>query len=507
MKSFKTETYVGLFVLVGFLIFIWGTMQITNLGEEGGFDLYAVFNNAAGLDVSAPVRMVGVNVGRVKGIDIINRKARVTLHINQGRRIDKDAVVSIRSQGILGDKYVGIAPGTSGDFYKDGDRITKTRTGTDIDSLMNSLQTAGSDLSAILASLRKVIGNQEGERSMADILQNTRTLSKNLSALVADNRKHVDSIVANLDRLTGKLDVIAGENRENVREALANIRQVTEDLRGNLPRLTGKLEGAADQVNGVLTDNRETVKETIERIKKDAQLLEQTLESVKTVAKRIESGQGTVGKLINEDEAYTNLNETLGSINKTLKKAEQLQVLVDIHGNYLSEIDGTKGYLGLDIKPNPDKFYRIEIVDDPEGARTWTNTTTDTTVTPPGTTTTTLEKEVKYDDKLKFSVELGRRFYDTVFRLGYIESTFGFGVDQFLKEDNLKLSLDVWDMDRANNPRVRLASSLRFMRYFHVDMGAEDIINSERDPSYFVGLGLSFVDDDLKYLLSKSPVP
>jgi phospholipid/cholesterol/gamma-HCH transport system substrate-binding protein len=489
MKSFKTETYVGLFVLAGFLIFIWGTMQITNIGDDGGYELYAVFDNAAGLDVNGPVRMVGVNIGRVKGIDITERKARVILYIDEGRRIDREAVVSIRSQGILGDKFVGINPGNSGDYYERGEVITHTRAGTDLDSLMDSLQTAGTDLSAILSSLRRVIGTEEGEQSLTEILQNTRSLT------------------ANLDRLTSNLDVITAENREDIRAAIANIRQVTENLRDDLPGLTGKLEGAADQVTSVLSENRENVKETVERIRRDAELLEETLESVRIIAKRIEDGEGTIGKLINEDETYTSLNETLGGINKALKKGEQLQVLVDIHGNYLSEVEGVKGYVVLDIKPTPDKFYRLEIIDDPEGARNWTDTTTVTTISPPGTTVTTVTEEVQYESKLKFSLELGRRFYDTVFRLGYIESSFGFGVDHFWSNDDIRLSVDVWDMDRDVNPQVRLASSFRFLEFFHIDFGAEDLANDDRDPSIFIGLGLSFVDDDLKYILAKSPLP
>ncbi len=489
MKSFKTETYVGLFVLAGFLIFIWGTMQITNIGDDGGYELYAVFDNAAGLDVNGPVRMVGVNIGRVKGIDITERKARVILYIDEGRRIDREAVVSIRSQGILGDKFVGINPGNSGDYYERGEVITHTRAGTDLDSLMDSLQTAGTDLSAILSSLRRVIGTEEGEQSLTEILQNTRSLT------------------ANLDRLTSNLDVMTAENREDIRAAIANIRQVTENLRDDLPGLTGKLEEAADQVTGVLSENRENVKETVERIRRDAELLEETLESVRIIAKRIEDGEGTIGKLINEDETYTSLNETLGGINKALKKGEQLQVLVDIHGNYLSEVEGVKGYVAIDIKPTPDKFYRLEIIDDPEGSRNWTDTTTVTTISPPGTTVTTVTEEVEYESKLKFSLELGRRFYDTVFRLGYIESSFGFGVDRFWSNDDVRISMDVWDMDRDVNPQVRLASSFRFLEFFHIDFGAEDLVNDDRDPSIFVGLGLSFVDDDLKYILAKSPLP
>ncbi|UCG39242.1 MAG: hypothetical protein JSV00_03135, partial [bacterium] len=204
---------------------------------------------------------------------------------------------------------------------------------------------------------------------------------------------------------------------------------------------------------------------------------------------------------------YVSLNETLGGINKALKKGEELQINVDIHGNYLTEIEGTKGYITLDIKPSPEKFYRLELVDDPEGVRQEENSTVVTTVTPPGTTTTTVTDEVTYKDNLKFSIELGRRFHDTVFRLGYIESSFGLGIDRFWADDDLRLSLDAWELDREENPRLRLAASWTFWDFFHLDVGAEDIINENRDPLYLVGFGLSFVDEDLKYILSRSPIP
>ncbi len=488
MRSFKTETYVGLFVLTGFLIFIWGTTQITNLGDDGGYELYAVFQNAAGLGINAPVRMVGVNIGRVRAIDIIDRKARVVLYIDKNRKVDRNATVSIRSQGILGDKFVGVEPGDNGTFYDAGDTITRTRAGTDLDMLMDSLQTAGQDLSAILSSLRKVLGTEDGERSMIEILENTRSLT------------------ANIDSLSAKLDGIAGDNRGDIREVIANIRQVTEDIRDDLPRLTEKLETAADSVTGVLSDNRESVKETVIQIRKDAELLEETLASLRTITQRIEDGEGTVGKLINEDETYVSINETLGGFNKMMKKADQLQINLDIHGYYLTEIEGTKGYLTMDIKPTPDKFYRLELVDDPEGLRDWTNTTV-VVETPPGAPTTTTTEEVRYRDNLKFSIELGRRYHDTVFRLGYIESAFGFGIDRYFANDDMRVTLDAWEFDREENARVRLATSFHFWDFFHLDLGAEDIVNENRDPMFMIGFGLSFIDDDLKYLLTKSPVP
>lgn len=504
--KFGTEARLGLVIFTAFIIFIWGTMQITNLGEDHGYEITAVFDNASGLDVNAPVRMVGVNIGRVKSIDVAQRKALVTMQIADAYRIDRDAAFAIRSQGILGDKYVEIIPGQAGEYLEGGDRAGNTRPSVDLDSLMESLQGAGEDLSGILASLRKVVATEEGENNLKDILQNTRDLSDNLNRMVSDNRDKVDSILANLDTLTAKLDGIAGDNRADIRQVIANIREVSENLKDTIPNLTERLAGAADQVEGVISENREGVKETVEQIHRDAQLLEETLDSLRTVAKRIEDGEGTVGKLINEDETYTSLNETLGSLNKAMKRAERLKINLDIHGHYLSELEATKGYLTMDIHPNPEKFYRLQIVDDPEGLRQFKTTTTSTSVNG-GPVTVTQTQEESFEDKLKFSVELGRRYHDTTFRLGYIESAFGFGIDHYNLDDNMRWTLDAWELDRDDNPRVRLALSYRFLDYFHIDVGGEDLINKNQDPSFLLGFGIRFVDDDLKYILANSPIP
>jgi phospholipid/cholesterol/gamma-HCH transport system substrate-binding protein len=507
MAKFGTEARVGTVVLVGILIFIYGTMQVTHLGEKRGYELHADFKNVSGLEENAPVRMVGVTIGRVSDIEVVDRQAKVVLLIEKGRSIDREASLAIRSQGILGDKYVEITPGSSEELFRPGDTILDTRAAPDLDSLLESLETAGKDLSGILASLRRVVGTEEGEKSLSEILENTRSLSSNLNLMISDNREKVDRILNNLDGLTEKLDGIAYESRDDIQASIANIREMTENLKDGLPRLTEKLEDAADQVSGVIDENREGVRETIEQIQKDARVLEETLDSIRTVAKRIEDGEGTVGKLINEDETYENLNDTLKVMQKSARKADELKINVDLRGAYLTEIDGTKGYLTLDFYPNPHKFYRLEILDDSEGKRTWTNTTTTTTTLPGPTTTTTDTEQVTFDDDLKFSLELGKRFYDTVFRIGYIESSFGFGFDRYNLNDNLRFSLDAYDLNRDENPKLTFTMSYRFWNFFHVDLGLDDMIHTDRDPNILIGLGLSFVDDDLKYLLAGSGLP
>ncbi len=435
MAKFGTEARLGLVIMTGFLIFIWGTMKVTHIGEARGYDINAVFDNANGLETNAPVRMVGVSVGRVKAIFIRDRKAFVTMTIREDVRIDRDASFAIRSQGILGDKYVAIQPGSSEVIHKAGDTTVTTTVPVELETLLASLQSAGESLTRILKSLERVVASDEGERSIAEILKNTR-------------------------KLTANLDLLVSENREDVRVVIKNIREASENL----------------------------------------EVLEETLESIKMISKRIEEGEGTVGKLINEDEAYENLNETLGSLKRVLKKTEQIQLNIDLHGHYLTETDGTKGYLTLDIHPTPDKFYRLELIDDPEGLREFETRTVTETVG--SVTTVTQTEEIVFRDKFKFSLELGKRYYNTIFRLGYIESSFGFGIDRLHLNDGLKFSFDAWDIDRDENPRLRLQMSYRFLKFFHLDFGVDDFVHQSRNPNILIGGGLKFVDDDLKYVIS-----
>jgi phospholipid/cholesterol/gamma-HCH transport system substrate-binding protein len=119
----------GLFVLLGFAAILFLVTQITNREFSLGSDAYrlqAQFENIGGLKVGAPVSMAGVTVGRIEsiGYDMDVLKAVVTLRID-GRydRIPNDSDASIFTAGLLGGQYIGVTPGGSDEYFKDGDRI------------------------------------------------------------------------------------------------------------------------------------------------------------------------------------------------------------------------------------------------------------------------------------------------------------------------------------------------------------------------------------------------
>ena len=131
---------------------------------------------------------------------------------------------------------------------------------------------------------------------------------------------------------------------------------------------------------------------------------------------------------------------------------------------------------------------------------------TKTTETTTGGITTTT-KEVITEDQIKFSAQIAKRFHDATLRGGIIESTGGFGVDYYLFNDRLKLTLEAFDFDKKRNPRVKTAATYNINKYFFVTGGYDDVISKVGGESLFIGAGFHFEDEDIKYLLTSAPIP
>lgn len=137
------ELGTGLFVLLGFAALFFLVTQITNrefgLGEEG-YRLTATFDQIGGLKAGAKVSMSGVTIGRVEsiGYDFDQYRARVTLRIDPSfDRIPDDSEASILTSGLLGGQYLGIGPGGSETFFRDGDQIHFTQSAVVLENLIS----------------------------------------------------------------------------------------------------------------------------------------------------------------------------------------------------------------------------------------------------------------------------------------------------------------------------------------------------------------------------------
>ena len=148
MRATRTlEVGTGLFVLLGFAALFFLTTQLPSsglklAGATAGYHLTAEFDNVGDLKTGSPVTMAGVRVGEVEAIrfDSSSYKAVATLRIDsQFNRIPDDSDASVQTQGLLGGKYIGIGPGGSDTYFKDGGRIELTQSAIVLENLINKL--------------------------------------------------------------------------------------------------------------------------------------------------------------------------------------------------------------------------------------------------------------------------------------------------------------------------------------------------------------------------------
>lgn len=141
MKKFNLEMTVGIFLLAGFFCFVYLAMQLGEFSIFSGNDNYTLsadFDSISGLKEGAVLEIAGVNVGKVTRVTLgKNDRARVSMQIAKGIVLSEDAVASVRTQGIIGDKYIRIIQGGSDDILRDGDFITETESAIDIEEMVS----------------------------------------------------------------------------------------------------------------------------------------------------------------------------------------------------------------------------------------------------------------------------------------------------------------------------------------------------------------------------------
>ena len=115
MNHTRTDILVGIFVVIGITCLGYLAIRLGKLEVFGaqGYVLFADFASVAGLKPGDPVEIAGVKVGRVEGMSLVEDKARLTLRINDGVKLQEDVIASVRARGLIGDKFVLVSPGAS----------------------------------------------------------------------------------------------------------------------------------------------------------------------------------------------------------------------------------------------------------------------------------------------------------------------------------------------------------------------------------------------------------
>jgi phospholipid/cholesterol/gamma-HCH transport system substrate-binding protein len=491
-RSWASVTVGLLVVVVGIVSYFLIHSTSERAGSNQGYSVWGLFRDASGVFEKSRVQTAGIAIGQIDARTLDpSGKAKITIRIKPGITLYENAVVEKKSASLLGEYYLEIDPGTTvalvrGErrtmrVLKEGDQIKDVREPTAVGDILAEVGTLMPIMKDILEDVRGLTSGR-----ITDIAENVDKLIQTNSEVLERLLNRVDHIAANIDSVT---TAEAGD----VKESIKNVRQITESIKS----LIGTTQGSVADTTGA-------VRGSIDRLQSTINSLDHTMKNMETITDRIEKGEGTVGHVLADDTIARNVEDITEDASAFVRGVTHLQTIVGLRTEYNFLSSTFKNYISVQLMPRPDKFYLIELVDDPRGYRTATTTVSNNSLT--GVTST---QTVTTSEQLRFSLMLGKRVGPVAGRFGIKESTGGFGADLYLLDDRLSLSVDVFDMRTNQYPRVKPALvGAIWKRNLFLTVGADDVINTTRARGgagggfdWFVGTQLVFNDEDLKSLL------
>jgi len=483
---------IGLFTLIGLVIlggFILRIERIALFDRGEPLRVEARMPSAAGVDRKAAVRIAGVRVGVVEEIRLEGSEAVLVLALDSEVRLHQGASARVTNLGMLGDKYVEVLPGDpSAPLLPPGARLEGSAPPT-FDDVLQVATDIGADVKEVTTALRSSMGGPEGAAALSEIVENIR-------------------------ELTASLKVLITENQANVNETTANFRDFSGVLRDELPVIVDKMNRLADQLSGVVDDNDDNLEASLANIRDLSDRLRTSADNLNDITGKIAAGEGTIGKLVNDDETVDNLNSTLvaveegvESLQETLGRYRRFRLDMTVRTEALPQIEetGSRTAFGFDLWTTDRRFFRVEGVDTPFG-RTKSKTEVITTTYPDGTSETVVRDEVKTEDRIGFNAQIGYKVLpSTTVRAGIFESVGGFGVDWDVKVGAprpLRLTVEAYDFNREFDRDVHLRLETRYhvTPYLFLMAGWDDPLESEISSVLFGG-GVVWRDEDVKYSL------
>jgi phospholipid/cholesterol/gamma-HCH transport system substrate-binding protein len=484
-KGMDREIQVGLFVFLACVIIAAFSFRITDSPVfRNGKDYVVYLNDATGIFKNSKVKMAGIDIGVIKRIELEAGQAKLTLLIDQEHHIPSNAIVVPRPLGILGDKYLEVQVPAS---KEPGQPLKESPSSYFrwLDAIFPSAhaqESAYADDAPKGATPQILSGPEAKPGSVLKVKENAATMD--------DLLRKVGDVSADLKVISQDVKVFVKTSRPELTEFIQALNRISKKIETTLAEVD------SDQLS-----------RDIKALSKSAGELGKSIEHINSIAAKIDNGEGTLGKLVNDPTTIDQINRTLNTINAVVERARRTRIVIDIDGNYLERSGTTKTYVGIEILPKEDIGYRAELVFDPEG--TYKTTVTETTVNG-GPVTTTMEREQK-KDALKFSLQFVKRVYNFGLRLGMFESAGGFAVDYLPWGRDLTLTSEIFDFGRENNnARWKTEASFQFFQYLRLTAGVDDILAKKGGAyktSFYAGLGLRFDDDDIKLLFALPGVP
>lgn len=507
MKNLVPAIKVGITFIIAIAIGYWSFMMLAKgscKSKESVQRYYAYFRDATGLVEKSRVQIAGLNVGNIIAreledrpprLELVKEKrfAKITIELNKTTVLYSNATIIKRSASLLGEFYLEIDPGTSewfdaqgkrhvGEVLKGGSEIIFVKEAATSDAIMRQV----SDVVPVLKKIAEDI-----QIFTAGPLQD---ISKNVSEGINENREAIRAIIANMEAITSDIrHVTAGKNQQ--------IEAIVDDIKS----ITGGIRSLIGRSDQEVQDTSHKLKSGIDKLNNAIDKLDSVLGNVNDITGDLQEGKGTAGRLLKDNTLIDEVEGVVQDTGNFVRSLTGLQTVVGLRSEYNFLANTIKTYVSIEIRPRPDKYYLIELIQDPRGSRNLTQRYIRSD--DPSKPMLTSEEEVEITNTFRFSFQFAKRISLANFRFGIKESTGGVGLDLFLAQDRIRIETDLFDFTANTWPRFKAFGAYEFFRNLYIVGGVDDAFNKRgRDGSgggrdYFVGAQLRFNDEDLKSLL------
>ncbi len=296
--TISKEVRIGVLVTVSLIIFFTGFyfLKGSSLFSDDA-EYYCYYDSVDGLVGSAPVEIRGLNVGHVVSSNLDGQRVKVTLAIHKSLKLPQGTVAVIASDGFLGNKMIRLDLGKGTGLVEHGATLATGEEPGVVDNisdqmtpLIKSLRKTVAGLDTVIAGIN-ILAGAENRAALSASLRSVNLAADNIASLTTalnNESTEISQILHNANSVTGNL----AKNNDTVRHILSNLNMVTGQL-ANAPiqKTMGELQGMSEQVKSVMT--------------------------------KINSGQGSLGQLVNDKNLYNNLNNTLTTLEKLMRDVNE----------------------------------------------------------------------------------------------------------------------------------------------------------------------------------------
>jgi phospholipid/cholesterol/gamma-HCH transport system substrate-binding protein len=299
MTNRKNNIVVGLFVILSLLILLFGVYFLKETVPGQKSDTYhAVFNQVSTLQDGDPVKVNGVKMGKVDGIELKGNRVRVALKLDRGIKLPKDSEVRIQNIGLMGERQVGILMGHSTEYFP---------TGADMEGSLDAgiaeaMGVAGEvmvESETLVRSLRAVmdstVGKPEFVASFNNVVKQTDDLSRRLNVFLTEIDPKVKHSLNNLEDASSRVHILLRDQEVPVKNIIQNGQEVSSKLRD----VVEKADKVADQMNSLLA--------------------------------KVNSDKSTLGAMLNDSVFYIELRSTVNSADSLFRHIEKKGLDVNVN--------------------------------------------------------------------------------------------------------------------------------------------------------------------------------